>query len=106
MIFPGLVLLAAGYFTHQPIVWVLGGLITAAAALQAFGAFKTSTPELEECEKCHGRGTYRHYFQDKAETETEDDSITATPDSDDFDDSGKWEWRICPCSMPAERSRW
>lgn len=106
MIFLGLILLAAGYIAHVPFLWVLGGLITAGAALHLVGAFKTRRPELQECGTCQGKGTYRHYFEAADEAVAADeaahDSITAMPDSD------KWEWRICPCSMPAdaERARW
>lgn len=92
MIFLGLILLGAGYFAHLTFLWVLGGIITAGAALHAMGAFRGTKPA--NCETCHGEGKYRHYFH------TEDNSIGAMEEGDN------WEWRICQCSMPVERSRW
>jgi hypothetical protein len=91
MIFLGLILMGAGFFAHLPVLWVVGGIITAGAALHAMGAF--SNTRSRNCDTCHGARQYRHYFP------AEDDAIGAMEEGDN------WEWRPCQCAQPAKKTK-
>jgi hypothetical protein len=75
MIFLELVLMAAGFFANLPVLWVIGGIIT--AGLHALGVSDNSRSR--NCETCHGARQYRHYFP------AEDDSIGAMEEGDNWD---------------------